>query len=637
VSAIGGILRFDGAPVDRADIEHIKEKLRAHGPDRYGSCVLDEIGLVHLLMRMTAEDFLDAQPVQGASGAILVGDLRLDNRDELILALRMDRQQASGLSDAAIVLAAWESWGDNAWARLRGPFAVAIWDKKNRVLNLARDPVGLRTICYHKSKDFFVFATMPKGVFALREVPRALDEQKLIDFLVVDKQNPEITYFTGISRVVPAHIVKVAASGEIRKQRFWGENNIRPVRLKSDEAYAEAMFERLDLAVRRSLRTTHKVGCFLSGGLDSSSVAALAAQAMAEQSGRLSAYTQVPVDQFKGASNARKILDERPLVEAIRDLIGNLDVTYIFSGECDDFADADRIVRAIDGSVKNVANNGWVQKIYATARAADQRVLLGGDMGNITISWNGWDQTLDHLKAGHLMTVWAQIRLYYEITHRSRLGSFRRLILDPMNLDIRRSLKLGHYRWSPANPRLLSKAASIRSGEPSNRGETSSLRFRLDQLEQNDFRGEWEAGALALHGIDLRDPTADLDVVQFCLGIPDEQYLAEGIDRSIIRRAMWGRLPKAVLANRKRGEQSADWLVRLKRDADQIRQTLEQFCGSKEIAEIIDLERLLSLNRSLSEVTDSQKSRSIDEYKIALPKGLFFGSFLRYFDTQLRL
>ena len=80
-----------------------------------------------------------------------------------------------------------------------------------------------------------------------------------------------------------------------------------------------------------------------------------------------------------------------------------------------------------------------------------------------------------------------------------------------------------------------------------------------------DFRGEHHAGMLAAHGVELRDPTTDLDVVNFCLGVPDEQYLTEGVSRSLIRRAMWGILPPEVLTKRKRGMQAADWFEKLER------------------------------------------------------------------------
>lgn len=633
MSAIAGILRFDGRPVDGRDLERMAGALRAHGPDRSGSHAAGPVGFAHLLMRMTEEDSFDAQPVVGASGAVMVADLRLDNRDQLISMLGLDPQLGLVSSDAAIVIAAWEKWGDETWARLRGPFAIAVWNPRDRVLSLVRDPIGLRALCYHKTNDFLAFATMPKALFALTEVPRALNREKLADVLLGERGNFEATLYAGVFRSNPAHVVKVDGAGTVTKKQCWGEGNIAPVRFGSDQAYAEAMRERLDIAVRRQLRTTHKVGCFLSGGLDSSSIAALAARALASQGKRLSAYTQVPSAEFKSPNSPRRYFDERPYVEAIREMIDNLDVTYVFSGEHDDFAELDRFSRAVENPMRNVTNLGWTMQIYRSARDAGQRVLLGGDLGNMTISWDGWYQVIDHARDLRLGTAWKQIRLHYEITSRSRLGGIRQLLLDPAGIDPRRVLKLSHQRYSPINPQFAASVKRDHSARPARLARSFALASRLELILGTELRGEVEAGMLALHGVDLRDPTADLDVVEFCLGIPSEQYLAEGIDRSLVRRAMWGLLPGAVLVKRKRGLQAADWLTKIKRSSDAVDQSIKRLRSSELAAEVLDLERLQTLTADLGHVSDALSSKVIDQYLAAVPKALAIASFLKNLEA----
>jgi asparagine synthase (glutamine-hydrolysing) len=473
---------------------------------------------------------------------------------------------------------------------------------------------------------------MPKGLFALADVPRVLNRAKLVDVLLEERRNFEATLYAGVLRLNPAHVTKIDGAGTVTKKQYWGEGNIAPVRLGSNQAYAEAMREKLDAAVRRQLRTVHKVGCFLSGGLDSSSVAALAARALASQGKRLQAYTQVPSPAFTSAISPRRYFDERPYVEAIREMIGNLDVTYVCSGEQDDFAELDRFSQAIDNPPRNVTNLGWILQIYRTARDAGQRVLLGGDLGNMTISWEGWDQVIDHVRQFRLGTAWKQMRLHYEITPRSRLGGIRRLFLEPAGIDLRRALKLSHQRHSPINPKF---AASFKADRrPARLARSLSLAARLDLMIRIELRGEVEAGILALHGVDGRDPTADLDVIEFCLGIPPEQYLAERIDRSLVRRAMWGLLPGAVLTNRKRGLQAADWLSKMKRSSGAIAHKLDALRKSELASEVLDLDRLGKSADDLDNVTSALNSRVIDEYLIATPKALAIASFLKIFETE---
>ena len=98
-------------------------------------------------------------------------------------------------------------------------------------------------------------------------------------------------------------------------------------------------------------------------------------------------------------------------------------------------------------------------------------------------------------------------------------------------------------------------------------GHDFLYRMRRDErargLAQIDYIGDWHAAEKAVTGVEVRDPTADMDVVSYCFGVPPEQYLAEGIDRSLIRRAMWGLLPEIVLTNRLSGLQGADWHEKL--------------------------------------------------------------------------
>ncbi len=641
MSAIAGIIRFDGGPVDRRDLERMMSTLNAHGPDRSGFHAAGPAGLGHLLMRMTPEDSFDAQPIRGGSGVVMVADLRLDNRDELIPALGLEPQRAIALPDAAIALAAWEKWGNEAWARLRGPFAMAVWDPRNRTLILARDPVGLRALCYYKGNNFIAFATMPKGLFALAEVPRVLNKEKFADFLVLNHSDCETSVFREVFRLPAAHIAVIDAVGKLTKQQYWGEANIQPVRLKSDQDYAEAMRERLDVAVRRHLRTTHKVGCFLSGGLDSSSVAALAARALAGQGRRLSAYTQVPVADFCSPPSAGTYFDERPYVEAIREMIENLDVTYICSGDYDDFADLDRIFQAIDGPIRNVLNIGWATQIYKLARAANQRVLLGGELGNATVSWDGWDQAFDHLVRGRIGIALRQWQLLYKISTRSRFGAFRQLFVEPSRLATPAIVQWARRgAQSAISPQFARDMQIIdRAKRDSRRLEAKTGSFalsrRLNMITGVEFRGEWEAGMLALHGVDLRDPTSDLDVVQFCLGIPDEQYLVEGISRSVIRRAMWNLLPPMVLANRKRGFQAADWFGKMSRSRDAMAEEMAGLQASNLAAEAVDLHRLAGLISNWP-IAASNGRRQKEDYQLALPRALASGRFLRLFERNNR-
>jgi asparagine synthase (glutamine-hydrolysing) len=642
MSAIAGLLRFDGAPVSRRDLERTANALAQYGPDRAGVFAAAGIGLVHVLMRMTPEDRFDRQPERGSSGAVIAADLRLDNRDDLLARAGINPRDAEVWSDARVLLAAWEKLGDDVWALTRGPFAAAIWDARTRVLTLARDQLGLNVVMWHKSERAFAFATMPNGLFALAAVPRELSEEKLADFLVLNHADLASTLYRNVFRLLPAHVMRVSAGGAVSVRRYWSPADIAPVRRASDADYAEGLREILDRAVRRQMRSAHPVGCLLSGGLDSSSVSVLAARALAERNERLAAFTGVPRAGFSGEVAPGHYADETPYVEAIAAAAGNIDVTYVQTDAGDDFAELERFFMALDGPVRNPSNLGWVLATLKRARAQGHRVLLGGLYGNHTISWTGWSQTPAHLKRGRLATAARQWHLYYRRTPYSRWVSFRRLLLEPLLPEPLHDWADRHRH--PGRAAAWQDHAAIRAdfaaamavdARAREAGHDFRYRLRGDErmqgLAQVDYAGDWFAAEKAVTGVEVRDPTADLDVVAYCFGVPPEQYLAEGIDRSLIRRAMWGLLPEMVLTNRLSGLQAADWYEKLGRRRSELAREVESLARSPLARRVIDLPRL---ERALANWPAGgwHRPEVFQEYNLALTRGLAGGRFLRWFE-----
>src|SRR5262249_2111855 len=151
-----------------------------YGPHDAAQWADGGVALGRRLMRVLPEDKFDRQPLIGGDGRyVLVADVRLDNRDELTQALRISPSQARTLCDAAILLAAIERWDESCLERLVGDYAFALWDRARRRMLLARDPLGQRPMHYHRGHGFFAFASMPKGLHALPEVPYAPDEERI--------------------------------------------------------------------------------------------------------------------------------------------------------------------------------------------------------------------------------------------------------------------------------------------------------------------------------------------------------------------------------------------------------------------------------------------------------------------------
>jgi len=475
-------------------------------------------------------------------------------------------------------------------------------------------------------------------------VPRELNEEKFADFLVLNHRDHATTVYRDIFRLPPAHVAKVKPDGSMSQQRYWSPADVKPVRLASDQAYADGLRAVLDKAVRRQMRSAHPIGCYLSGGLDSSSVAVLAARALAEKGQRLAAFTQVPREGFDGPVPLGRYADETPYVEAIRALSGNIDVTYVRSDEYDDFAELERMFIALEGPVRNPTNIGWITTILRCARAQNRRVLLSGTFGNFTISWTGWPQAAENLMRGRLFAAGRQWRLFYRNSPHSRWTAFRKLFVEALAPQ---ALALwAHRRRHGAPP--WSVHAAIRpeyAGEMRVDARALSVdhdflyRMRPHQraagLALADFHGDWLAAEKAIHGVETRDPTADVDVVEYCFGVPPEQYLVEGTARSLVRRAMWQFLPEAVLTNPLNGLQSADWFEALSRRRDALATEIDELAASPLVRKAIDLERLKRAVKNWP-ADGWHRQRVIDEYQLALTRGVGAARFLRWIESANR-
>ena len=312
MSAIACMWRFDGRPDAAMQCERMLSAQEIYGPHEGDSWSKGDVALGRRLMRVLPEDRYDSQPLLSANGRyVLVADLRLDNRDELARALRIPAERMTQMCDAAVLLAAIEQWEDGFIDRLVGDYAFALWDSVRRRLLLGRDPLGQRPLHYHKSDEFFAVASMPKGLHSLPDVPCVADERQIAEYLSTLPLTGTRTFYREVERVQPGHIVEITTSGRPVAQRYWRPRR-RTIQLRRADDYRDALRELLDQAVRCRLRGTDHVAAHLSGGLDSSAVAATAARLLAPCGGKVTAFTSVPREGYKGPAPRNRIIDEGP-------------------------------------------------------------------------------------------------------------------------------------------------------------------------------------------------------------------------------------------------------------------------------------------------------------------------------------
>ena len=232
MSGISAIVHLDGSPVFQSDVERMAKVLRPYGPDRQRTLVRRNAAFAFCLHQLTPEDGLEQQPLVYANRFVMLFDGRIDNRDELSQALNLASSDLQLTPDSMIAMRLFDRWGEGAFERILGDFAIIVMDLRDGHLLCARDQMGLRVLHYHLSSTRFAVATNPDALFALSWVPRMCNKDKIGDTLVLRGLNEETTYYHDIFRVLPGSIVRVRGSAS-QKTQFWNPENIPDVRFKS--------------------------------------------------------------------------------------------------------------------------------------------------------------------------------------------------------------------------------------------------------------------------------------------------------------------------------------------------------------------------------------------------------------------
>jgi asparagine synthase (glutamine-hydrolysing) len=266
-------------PPDRSDLEAMVAALRHRGPDESGLYRDHRVALGHA--RLSIIDLATGQqPLAGEDDRVWVvfnGEIYnyLELREELIALGHVFRTR----SDTEVIVHAWEQWSDGAFARFNGQFAIALWDSVDETLVLARDPMGVRPLylCQHGGRLWF--ASEVKAIFAgAPSLPRRLDPAGLAEVFTFWTSVAPQGVFDGITELEPGHVRTVRA-GQVTDRAFWEPRYPGGGAAAFDgsvEDASRAVLEALEASVHlRMLRADVPVGSYLSGGLDSSLVAAL--------------------------------------------------------------------------------------------------------------------------------------------------------------------------------------------------------------------------------------------------------------------------------------------------------------------------------------------------------------------------
>ncbi len=276
MSGIVGIVNLDGAPVDRRLLTRMTDHLAVRGPDAQNMWLEGSVGFGHTMLRTTWESEREHQPFSLDGQVRITADARIDDRETLVAKLKSKGQEVvSSAPDVELILHAYHAWEERCVEHLLGDFAFAIWDGRVGRVFCARDHLGVKPFYYSQTGQSFVFSNTLDCVRRHPNVSSKLNELAVADFLLFEvNQDAATTIYSDIQRIAPAHSLTVSKDDCVSR-RYWSMPIDEPVYYKRNSDYVDRFRELLTLAVRDRARTPW-IGVFLSGGLDSSSLAATA-------------------------------------------------------------------------------------------------------------------------------------------------------------------------------------------------------------------------------------------------------------------------------------------------------------------------------------------------------------------------
>jgi len=561
VSGIYGILSRDGCPVSGSQLYSMADALSHRGKVDVSQWKNENVGLGELSLD-TAEGFSGRALGNSVSDLIVIADARLDNRDELIAALRPFDCDRERVTDNQLIRAAYDRWHEECVGKLLGDFAFAVWDSRNKNLFVARDRFGVKPLFYHLSDRFFVFASEIKALFFLPQLQSRLNEQMIADHLTGAYSDSEMTFYRDVIRMQPAHTLKVSVTG-FKKACYWRLDPERSLRMRSDDEYAQAFREKFTEAVRCRVIGNSNVGGMLSGGLDSTSIAAVA-QDLLRKTKRFPTFSLV--------FDAVPECDERTFINAAIDKCG-FDSHFVRGDSNGPLSNLERIVLYNDSPVFG-PNLFLHWALYSEVERSGVGVILDGFDGDSVVSqgyqylnelasqkrWMRLGRESIALSRAQGTSPWPNLLQYVQhfgfkpvIERWKPLRGARRIF---RGLIRRKSGNLAGTRNAQWHELLAPDFVHRNHVEDRYR----SWRRNLPQAERTERAAHLKMVTqptipmaleiydhmAAAFSIEPRYPFWDSRLVEFCLSVPPEQKLHRGLGRTIMRRALADLLPREI-------------------------------------------------------------------------------------------
>lgn len=551
-------------------------------------CKLDRIRTIHNsrilfacgIQHITREAEQELLPLFDAEQQIyFTADCLLDNRAELMQELSLTN---NNLADGTIMYEAYKKWGIDCLLHFRGLFSLAVYDAAADILYLAADPTSSRCLYYYHHNEQFCFSTLLDPICSVYPDIK-INELYIKDFLTAPGMMPNLvsgeTPFQNVFQLNPGCYLTFH-SGICEEHTYW-QAGMYPVNYHchSAKGYAKAFRKLYSECVSDALRTSADVAISLSSGLDSSSVAALAALDLQHRKKNLYSYTYIPSLETPAPQIKYHYDNEADAVLELTSMYPCIKPSFLTNDGKNCILELSMISDVLEIPYKASVNMPSLNNIYQQAYQQGCRIVLSGQYGNSTVSYGQIENILYDLflkKRGlkylHdlnnycLSTKQSRIKAakncYQHFTFaRKKLSEKREFQLSPENRFVSSEI-LNHYPYEQRYAQIADLLT--RSKLP----ESADLYHScLHMRAAFTYIGAYETKLGLANGILIRDPTRDSRMLQFCYQLPFELFAHNGTPRWLIRGALRDLLPTSYVNTWPRyGLQNSDWFARIRRD-----------------------------------------------------------------------
>ena len=390
------------------------------GPDDAGFFVEDNVGLA--MRRLSIIDLKTGhQPISNETNTLwIVYNGELYNHAELRKDLQARGHRYRTNSDTETIIHLFEEYGPECVSRLRGMYAFAIWDRTNRKLFVARDRLGIKPFYYRYENGKFLFGSEIKTILAYPGIKAEFNRGTLSEYLAFGYISSAETMFSGIQKLSPGHMLELSEDGRLKISRYWDLSVHADADPKPRQYYVDGYRNLLEECVSSHLMSDVPLGVFLSGGLDSSAVAALTTK-----------IRKQPIETFS-VGYGEEAFSELPFARQVAEHIGSKHHEVRLTRE-EFFQSVPKLIWHEDEPIV------WPSSVslYFVARLARERV-------KVVLTGEGSDETL----AGYTRYAWTLANARMDSVYRRLTPAFLRKAIrnginaSPLSASLHR--KLGH-------------------------------------------------------------------------------------------------------------------------------------------------------------------------------------------------